>query len=178
MPCRQRIELSFQTKEIKKAKKSFASKYANIEESLSSGYAETTAPLHNLTYYNIKRTYINLLRNTDKKGDGGAIVKDDLLLNILTLPENVDKWKHRVLYQIKVYNEKDELLVSLVPDNIKTLVDIKREMGMVLKKGEDWMSQYREAMEKAKAYGYHAKDFKAEKGNVGKVNITLTYRKA
>lgn len=165
--------------QIKKAKKNLASKYTNIEDSLLSGYAETTTDLSGLSHYNIKRAYMNLLRNTDKKGEGQPIVKDSLLINVLTLPENVDKWKHRIMYKIHLKNDKDEAIMDLVPDNLKTLVQIKQELGETLKYGMDIDTLFSKAVDTAKAKGYQTRNVNTgTKGKLGKMTITLTYRKA
>lgn len=163
---------------IRTSMKGFNKKYANIEEALETGYAESDVELSGLNHYIIKNAYRDLLINKNNKGDGRRIVKDDLLVNILTLPDNIEKWKHRVLYQIKVFNDQNELLTELTPNNIKTLYDIKKEMGMVIKKGEEWTEQYREVMDKAKAFGYRARSLEVHKGYVSRISITLTYRKA
>lgn len=162
-------------KVIRRVKKK---KLVEIEKSLRSGYAQTTVNNANkLTPYGIKTAYMNLLRNKDKVGDKLGIVRDKELLDILTRTEDVEKWKHRVLYGIELIGDKGEILAKMTNKNPKTLYTISSELKEIAKEGRELGNEYEangiKGDAEKKGYNYEG----IGKGKIKNIRIKLVFRK-
>lgn len=154
-------------------------KYPSIEESLGNGVSGTTIEqAYNITPYNVKRAYMNLLRNTDRKGDGGPIVKDQQLINILTMPENIEKWKMRVLVEIDLMNTNGDVITSISSTGIKTLMDIQKEIIGKVTIGAEFHKFSKGLNASMISNGYKQKSGGTHSGRLSNVRIKMAFRKA
>lgn len=165
---------------IKKEKKldRVAKKYPKIEDIIESGYSEyTIKDAKKLTPTNIRNAYMFLLMNKDKVGDGKGIVRDKELLDIITRSENIEKWKHRVLFEIQLSNENGDRLLTISNTQIKTLGEIKREVLDKISIGQEYESQYKRFGELMEGKGYRITSGSIRKGKIKDVKIKLIFRK-
>lgn len=155
-----------------------AKKYPEIEKITPSGYAEyTIRNAKRLTPQSVKESYKFLLMNKDKKGDGKALVRDPELIDLLCRQENVDRWKHRIGYEVIAKNEKEETLMTITPKTIKSLGEIKAEVIDNIEIGEDYKAQYIKIEEKI-SKSYNVNTGAIREGKIAQIKIRLTFRKA
>lgn len=163
----------------KKRIEQLTKKYPLIEETIEKGYAENTIKNgQNLTHYGIRTAYMNLLRNKDRAGDGHGIVRDKELLELITLPENVEKWKHRIMYEISVYNEKEEKLILITNNTIKNLSEIRDEIIKYIKTGME-VGDFSKRIDEMnlKNRGYSINYNNQVKGRIKEIRIKMVFRK-
>lgn len=149
------------------------SEYPDIDKTLPKGFSETEIPnAYKLTPYEIKNKYKELLFNVGKKGLPSEI------LELLVLPESIEKWKHRVLYKVNAYNQNGDLLVSITPDGtIKTLSDIQKEVLGTIVLGAEYKNQYKRISESVESKGYRVLKGGIGEGRVTNVKILMSFRK-
>lgn len=151
--------------------------YPKIEDVLEKGYAEYTLEnAERLTPTGIRTAYQYLLLNKGKAGDGKGIVRDKELLELITRSENIDKWKHRVLFEIQVKNEKGEMLLTINNTQVKHLGEIKKEIMDRIKTGQDYEGQYKTFGELEKK-GYRINAGTTKSGKISNIKIKLIFRK-
>lgn len=167
-----------------------AKKYPNIEDSFGKrGYGEYTVKnAQALTPNGIRTSYGYLLMNRDKAGDGKGIVRDKELLELLTRGENINKWKHRVLFEIYLTNENGEVLATINNTKIKTLGEIKKEVIDEIKVGRSYdlagvgspnadSTNTTEFTKRIVKKGYRVNRGTTSNGKVKDVKIKMIFRK-
>lgn len=104
------------------------------------------------------------------------LVKDQQLLDLLTLEENIQKIKTRLEYQIKPIGEKDEQLGELITVGTKTPREVITELKQHFTPGmtfEQFYDQIKYVLTK-KGYSYKPN----QKGNLKNMKMQITFRKA
>lgn len=169
-------------KKLKKIEKyeKILKKYPKVETTLKSGYAGTTINnAKELTPYRMLNSYKRLLMNKDKLGDGHGIIRDKELLELITTSENIEKWKHRIMYETQIFNEKGELTHQINNTNVKTIGELKSEvidyiqLGMEVGSFSDKMNE--QQIEKD---GWKISSGTTNKGKIKDIKIKMIFRKA
>lgn len=154
-----------------------AKRYPKVESVLKKGYAEyTIRNAKELTPQRITLSYRSLLLNKDKVGDGLEIVRDGELLDILIRSENIERWKGRVLFEVKIENQRGEIMATINNTGIKTLAELKREVIDELKIGQEYQEQYK-VFDGIKARGYRVNEGTTRDGKVGNISVKMVFRK-
>lgn len=166
-----------------------AKEYPLIDDMLLKGYAEyTIKEAQEITPLKIRTSYARLLMNK-KEGKGGEpLVKDRDLLEILIRPENIERWKNRVLFEVQLKNENGEMLATIIPTGVKMLGEIKRDVIDELKVGEDYKlssggmeEEYKNQVsvlaKKIKSRGYNINRGTTTKGKLTSISIKMSYGK-
>jgi len=153
-------------------------KLIEIDKVLANGYAQTTIKrIEKLTPFGMKTAYMNLLRNTDKVGDKKGIVRDPELLDIITRPEDVEKWKHRIMYEVEILGDGIVLgrmtnqypkSLGIATGEIKELVGIGTEIT-----GYDGQNAVQGKNFEAKGWNFE----RLAKGRVTNLNLRMVFRK-
>jgi len=156
-----------------------AKKYPKVEDVIGSGYAEyTMRNAKMITPYGMKTAYMKLLLNKDGGGDGKPIVRDKELLELITRSENVDKWKHRILFEVHLKNERGEMLATISNTTIKLIGELKKEVLNEIHLNEDYEGQYRRIMDRVSNKGYRVNQGTTKKGRVKIIDVKMIFRKA
>lgn len=109
-------------------------KIGEIDTILRDGYAQNTIErAQTITPFGMKTAYMDLLRNRDKVGDRLGIVRDKELLDIITRPEDVEKWKHRIMYKIELMGNEGLLATAnnQTPKTLGIVISDMRELKVV-----------------------------------------------
>lgn len=145
-----------------------------VDKIIKDGYAQATIErAERLTPYGMKTAYMDLLRNKDKVGDKLGVVRDKELLELITRPENVEKWKHRIMYNIELYG-KEGLLATMnnqVPKTLGVIISEIRELGVIGGDIEGYGKMAKEV--KNKNYNFE----KIKDGKVTGFKIKMVFRK-
>lgn len=138
-----------------------------IEDILERGYAETTINnILKLTPYGKKTAYMKLLQ---------PIVKDSELRQILSREENVQRFKHRLGFEIYLHGESNEVLATMeYPHKGKTLAQVASDLKGI-KLGEEIADNYAHIANRMKNLGYtysHKKN-----GTLRNISVKIIFRK-
>lgn len=164
-----------------------AKKFPKVEDILKSGSVMyTIKKAKGITPQGINNSYKSLLMNRDKTGDGIGIVRDKLLLDLITRPENVEKWKQRIGYEILIKDEKENVMATIRNTQPKTLSEVKREviddinMGKEYDSGKEYtptaglINNIGKDLEKK---GYRIEKGESGKGKISNVSIRMIFQK-
>ena len=159
------------------AYKSKLLKTKKIDNLLSKGIAKVEINnASNLSQYGINTAYRNLLLNKSKAGNGKSIIRDLQLTSILAREENVEKYKHRLSFKVKLQNSKGEILAELTSIGKKTLRTVLKDMKSIMKVGTDIVDFSPSIAMKMKEKGYSYAH--QNNGKYAKMNISIILRKA
>lgn len=146
-------------------------KYPKIEDELGKGYAEhTIRNVTILTPQGINKAYKDLLANKGKE----PLVRDKDLIDILTRPENLEKWKHRVMYEVRL-NGENEIIATIINNVIKTLPKVRREILEEARIGSEIGAIYKD-LKSLEKKGYNV-SYNKRGGRVKSISIKMTFRK-
>lgn len=149
-----------------------------IEKALMKGYSQTTIErAERLTPYGMKTAYMNLLRNKDKVGDGHGVIRDKELLEIITRPEDVEKWKHRIAYEVTIIGREGALgrMTNQVPKNLGIAIGEIKELARI--GGE--ITSY-DGTGTGRGKDFQAKEWNFErlgKGRITEIKMKMIFRK-
>lgn len=166
-------------KKLEKSTKLFDKRYPKTDDALNEGYAEYTFKARNYRFSPslIREAYKNVLLNEGKARDGKPIVKDNELINILTLPENIQKWKHRVSHEISLLGDQDDKILAVINEKgIKSLVDIKKDIIDKIPKGMEMGEFSKTIRDKLERNGYSVN--MQSGGKIRDIKIRMIFRKA
>jgi len=163
---------------VKVIRRRSSKKLLEIDKILEDGYSQTTVErAEKLTPFGMKTAYMNLLRNTDKVGDGRGVVRDPELLDIITRPEDVEKWKHRIMYEVSIMGGA-ELLGKMTNQYPKTLGIAMSEIRELVGVGSEITGYDGQGAVQGK--NFEAKGWNFErlaKGRITGLKIKMVFRK-
>ncbi len=125
----------------------------------------------------MRTSYMKLLMNKDRAGDGHGIVRDKELLELITRGENIEKWKHRVLFEVHLKNEMGEMLATINNTTIKLIGELKKEVLDIIHIGEDYEGQYKGISDRISRKGYQVNQGTTKKGKVIDISVKMIFRK-
>lgn len=102
------------------------------------------------------------------------LIKDEDILNLMITPENFKKIQHRIDYNIKIKNEKDETLAKTFAHG-KDIHQTITELRETIQKGE--LIKYEYIKIELENKGYKGLRIEQE-GRSHKIQIIITFRKA
>ena len=143
-----------------------------IEKSLGKGVAtHLIKNADKLTSYGIKTSMVSLLTNKQNKFKN-AIVRDKLLAEILTRPQNVLTYKHRLEYKIEVLGEGNKTIATMIfAHKGKVLEEVVKDIKDNLKIGMTISGTY-----ELKGFeGYNVT--KISDGKIKTINLSIVFRK-
>lgn len=163
---------------VKVIKKRSVKKLVEIDNVLKDGYAQATVErAEKLTPYGMKTAYMNLLRNKDRAGDGHGIVRDKELLDIITRPEDVEKWKHRIAYEVEIIGQGQVLgrMTNQYPKSLGIALGEIRELVGV---GSEITGYDGQGGVQGKNFGGKGWNFeRLSKGRVETIKVKMVFRK-
>ena len=123
-------------------------KTRDIDEYISKGISENGKidDLAKTDRLRVREAYVDMLR---------SLVKDKDLLKVLTLPENVEKFKHRIEMAITLISKDNKVSVEFRTFG-KSVDDVMSDLGKVLDRKDMW----RNDMVILKKKGFVLKDIK------------------
>jgi len=100
------------------------------------------------------------------------------VLSGLTRDEILEKWKHRLTYEVMLKNQNEEVVATIYNSQTSSLGTIKRDILNIVHIGQEVNSLYKVFQDKIDKQKYRIGQGNLRSGRVAKISIKMTFRKA